>query len=105
MLDRAKTLDPAKCLDPNRCQTIEASHEPTEREEIKMTVNTKLSVPEIHCNHCKSAIEGAVGTLEGVSTVEVSIPDATVDVAYDDAQVALDAIKGVIEEQGYAVAN
>ena len=28
---------------------------------------TKLSVPEIHCDHCKMSIEGAVGALDGVT--------------------------------------
>jgi copper chaperone len=62
-----------------------------------------LPAPEIHCDHCKMSIEGAVGALEGVSSVEVAIADATVDVTYDEATTDLDAIKHTIEEQGYAV--
>jgi copper chaperone len=62
-----------------------------------------LQAPEIHCDHCKMSIEGAVGALEGVSSVEVAIADATVDVTYDDNATDLDAIKHTIEEQGYAV--
>jgi copper chaperone len=61
-----------------------------------------LQVPEVHCDHCKSSIEGAVSALPGVQTVEVAIADATVDVEYDDT-VELDTIKKAIEEQGYAV--
>jgi copper chaperone len=49
------------------------------------------------------SIEGAVGALEGVSSVEVAIADATVDVIYDDSTTDLEAIKHTIEEQGYAV--
>lgn len=70
-----------------------------------MTTETTLSVPEIHCDHCKMSLEGAVGALEGVASVQVSVPDATVAVAYDDGLVDLDAIKSAIEEQGYGVAN
>lgn len=61
-----------------------------------------LQVPEVHCDHCKSSIEGAVSALPGVQGVEVAIADATVDVEYDDT-VELDTIKKAIEEQGYAV--
>ncbi len=68
-----------------------------------MTQNTTLQVPEVHCDHCKTSLEGAVGQLGGVSRVEVSVPDATLDVAYDEATVDLDTIKKTIEEQGYAV--
>jgi copper chaperone len=65
---------------------------------------TTLSVPAIHCDHCKSSIEGAVGGLEGVSTAEVSVEEKTVTVAYDDGTVGLDVIKETIEEQGFEVA-
>lgn len=64
---------------------------------------TKLQVPEVHCDHCKTSLEGAVGALEGVSKVDVSIPDTTIDVVFDDSSVSLDTIKSTIEEQGYAV--
>jgi copper chaperone len=63
----------------------------------------QLQVPEVHCGHCKSSLEGAVGALPGVARVEVAIADATIDVDFDDAQVELDRIKDAIEEQGYAV--
>lgn len=65
---------------------------------------TTLSVPAIHCDHCKSSIEGAVGVLEGVSKAEVSVPDKTVTVDFDAAAVDLDAIRVAIEEQGFEIA-
>jgi len=68
-----------------------------------MTTDTTLQVPEVHCDHCKTSLEGAVGDLAGVSRVEVSVPDATIDVSFDESSVDLDAIKKTIEEQGYAV--
>ena len=68
-----------------------------------MTTSTTLQVPEVHCDHCKTSLEGAVGELGGVSRVEVSVPDATLDVSFDDATIDLDTIKQTIEEQGYAV--
>lgn len=68
-----------------------------------MRTQTQLLVPEVHCDHCKASLEGAVGNLAGVDQVEVSIPDATLDVTYDDGAVSLDVIKKAVEEQGYAV--
>jgi copper chaperone len=62
-------------------------------------------VPDISCGHCKSSIEGAVATLEGVSAVEVHIDARTVDVAFDDGTVAMTTIVAAIEGQGYAVAG
>ena len=64
---------------------------------------TTLSVPAIHCDHCKSSIEGALNGLEGVSSAAVDIEAKTVTVSFDDG-VGLDAIKETIEDQGFDVA-
>lgn len=63
----------------------------------------QLQVPEVHCDHCKRSLEGAVGSMSGVDTVEVTVSDATIDVAFDEGSVQIAAIKSTIEEQGYAV--
>lgn len=68
-----------------------------------MSTSTTLQVPEVHCDHCKSSLEGAVGDLSGVASVEVSVPDATLDVSFDEDSVDLDTIKETIEGQGYLV--
>ena len=65
-----------------------------------MTTTTTLSVPAIHCDHCKSSIEGALNGLEGVSSAAVDIEAKTVTVSFDDG-VGLDAIKETIEDQGF----
>lgn len=65
---------------------------------------TTLNVPDISCGHCKSSIEGAVGELAGIDSVEVSIEGKTVAVSHGD-DVTLDTIIEAIEEQGYDVAS
>jgi copper chaperone len=62
-----------------------------------------LQVPEVHCDHCKTSIEGAVSQLPGIETVDVAISEASVSVEYDEDTIGLDLIKSTIEEQGYAV--
>lgn len=62
-----------------------------------------LQVPEVHCDHCKTSIEGAVSQLPGIATVDVAISDASVSVEYDEDTIDLEQIKSTIEEQGYAV--
>jgi copper chaperone len=69
-----------------------------------MTSRT-LSVPDISCQHCKSSIEGAVGPLNGVDSVEVAMDDRTVAIDYDGTDGTFEVIVAAIEEQGYEVAG
>lgn len=66
---------------------------------------TTISVPDIHCDHCKASIESAVGQLAGVEAAQVSVPDRDVTVDYDEGTVSLDQIKAAIVEQGYDLAE
>ena len=62
-----------------------------------------ISVPEIHCDHCKMSIEGALNPIEGVSSAVVDVPNATVNVSYEPERVSRDELVRTIEEQGYDV--
>ena len=62
-----------------------------------------LEVPEVHCHHCVAAIEGAVGSLDGVRSVKVDLGRKDVTVDYDDRELELAKIVAAIEEEGYGV--
>ena len=62
-----------------------------------------ISVPDIHCDHCKASIEGALKQLDGVQAAEVSVADRSVSVDYDETAVNEDQIRNAIIEQGYDV--
>lgn len=62
-----------------------------------------LEVPEVSCNHCINAIEGAVGALDGVDTVKVNLDRKDVTVNYDDQAVQMASIVAAIENEGYGV--
>ena len=62
-----------------------------------------LKVEGMSCQHCVRAVQGAVGALAGVDTVEVSLEKKLVTVAFDPSRVTIPAIKAAIEEQGYTV--
>jgi copper chaperone len=66
-------------------------------------VTETISVPEIHCDHCKVSIEGALGSIAGVERATVDIPASTVTVTYDDASVDRGDLVEAIEQQGYEV--
>jgi copper chaperone len=48
-----------------------------------MTTMT-ISVPEIHCDHCKHSIEGALAPLPGVASARVDVDARTVTVEVDE---------------------
>jgi copper chaperone len=58
-------------------------------------------VPDISCDHCKTAIEGEVGQLTGVTEVVVKVDDRTVIV---EGPASDEAVTAAIEEAGYEVA-
>ncbi len=59
------------------------------------------SVPDISCDHCVSAITGAVTPLDGVATVEVDIEAKQVTVDGGDDT----AIRAAIDDAGYDIAS
>ncbi len=64
-----------------------------------------LQVPEVHCEHCVSSIEGAVGELSGVNEVKVDLTGKNVKVVFDESAVELQKIVDAIESQGYDVGD
>ena len=67
--------------------------------------STSLVAPDISCEHCQHAIEGAVGELEGVNSVKVDIPSKTVGINYDPEKITLTKIEEVLDDVGYTVAK
>lgn len=72
-----------------------------------MTVvqETVLSVPDISCEHCVNAINGALKGLPGVETVNTDIPTKTVLLRYDPNQVTMAKVEEVLDDIGYTVAK
>lgn len=62
-----------------------------------------LKVEGMSCSHCENAIKKAVGAIDGVSNVTVSLEEKTVTVEYDAASNIIDTIREEIEDQGYDV--
>jgi copper chaperone len=66
-------------------------------------VITTVSVPGVHCDHCKAAIEGAVSRAEGVQRVHVDLQARHVTVDHDADVTDVGELVGLIEDQGYDV--
>jgi copper chaperone len=62
-----------------------------------------LSAPDIHCQTCKTAIEGALIGLTGVRDVVVDIATRRVQVEFDASRIGPDRLVEAIEQQGFCV--
>jgi copper chaperone CopZ len=64
------------------------------------TATHLLSVPDMTCDHCKSAIEGSVGGVDGVTSVGVDLEQKTVTVVGGER----DAVVAAIDDAGFDIA-
>ena len=62
-----------------------------------------LSVPDISCEHCVNAINGALKDLPGVEAVSTDIPTKKVHLRYDPNQVTLAKVEEILDDIGYTV--
>jgi copper chaperone len=69
-----------------------------------MTEKT-LRVPDMHCGHCKAAVEGELNKLSGVEYSKADVEKGTVEVFFDEGNVSTADLKGAIEEAGYTLAS
>ena len=66
---------------------------------------TVLSVPDVSCQHCVNAINGALKGLPGVESVNTDIPTKTVHLRYDASQVSMEKVEAALDDIGYTVAK
>ena len=64
-----------------------------------------VTAPDISCEHCRRAIEGAVGALPGVGAIHVTVPTKTVEITYDPARVSRRQIEATLDDEGYPIAS
>jgi copper chaperone len=64
-----------------------------------------LEVPDISCEHCQRAIEGALRKEAGVASVRVDVPTKQVFLDYDPQTLSLDQVAAILDDEGYAVAG
>ena len=65
-------------------------------------METKFTVPEISCGHCKETIESTISSLENVETVNVDIDQKSVEVT-SSSDLDLSLVSNMLDEQGYTV--
>ncbi|MTI95042.1 MAG: heavy-metal-associated domain-containing protein [Firmicutes bacterium] len=61
-----------------------------------------LNIEGMSCNHCKQALETAIGQLDGVESVEIDLTANTAQIRIDDDS-RIEEIKQTVTEAGYSV--
>lgn len=64
-----------------------------------------LSVPDVSCEHCVKAINGALGGLPGVEAVSTDIPTKSVHLSYDASTLSMEQIEATLDDVGYTVSH
>lgn len=64
----------------------------------------EVSIEGMSCNHCKMSVEKAVGSIEGVTNVEVSLENKNA-IVKSNIELDEDKIKNAIEEEGFKVVD
>ena len=62
-----------------------------------------LNVEGMSCMHCVNAVKDSIGSLPGISKLEVDLTGKKVAVEYDSEKVNIEKIKDKIEDAGYSV--
>lgn len=65
------------------------------------TETANLTAPDISCAHCVATVSQAVGTLDGVESVEASEQTKQVVVEFDPRRVSVTQIRAVLDDAGY----
>ena len=65
-------------------------------------METKFTVPEISCGHCKETIESTINIHDNVETVNVDIDKKSVEVK-SSSDLDLSLVSNMLDEQGYTV--
>lgn len=63
-----------------------------------------VTVTGMSCGHCASSVQEEVGSIPGVTAVDVDLSSGKV-IIDSDHKVEADAIKSAVEEAGYQMAS
>ncbi len=67
-------------------------------------IETRYTVSDMSCAHCKGAIEESLNELSGIEKATADPDTKIVEVSYREDRVNDGKVKAAIEEAGYTVA-
>jgi copper chaperone len=80
-----------------------SEREETHTERTGMSTVT-VTVSGMSCGHCATSVRDEVGSIPGVTAVDVDLASGTVTID-SERHIQSDVIKGAVEEAGYQLAG
>ena len=68
-----------------------------------MTESVSLAVSGMKCGGCETIVKTKLNEISGITSVEASSKENTVDVEFDTGKTSVDAISTAITEAGFVV--
>jgi copper chaperone len=66
-------------------------------------VTTRLTAPDISCEHCVATVKKTAGQFAGIQSVDADVETKIITLTYDPAQVNLAQVEDALAEEGYPV--
>lgn len=64
-------------------------------------MKTTLTIEGMHCGACAMNLDDALEDLDGVRRSKTSYARASTKIEYDETQVTLEALQGIVSDLGY----
>jgi copper chaperone CopZ len=66
-------------------------------------METRLSIPRMHCNGCLKKVTGTLQNLPSVAIIATDLPAKTLQLHFDPEQIAMEQIKTALEKADYPI--
>lgn len=61
---------------------------------------TEITVTGMSCGHCERSVKEAIGELDGIVSVNITLATGKTEVEFDDARTSVEQIKNAVNETG-----
>ena len=66
-------------------------------------METRISIPRMHCNGCLKKVTGTLQNLPSVTIIATDLPAKTLQLHFDPEQIAMEQIKTALEKADYPI--
>ena len=68
-------------------------------------VSVKLNIIGMHCMGCVRTVTNALKRVAGVKEAEVSLPENSATIQFDEKQTSIEELNNAVRDAGYQIAD